>query len=442
MTATELAAAVNEAGTEVGTVLTYDRSAVAHWLAGVVPRKEAARLVAEVLSRRLRRRITESDAGFRPAVSQGGDTTVPTGRNVGESLLELAGRPSGRRPDGRDGPDHLVYRRDLPVPIFSGGDLLGDGDANRTMRQGRLDKFEVEAAEALAVVFHDADDTFGGGHVRRSLAAYLAADLAPKLYRPAAPGLRRRLLSVAAQLTYLCGFMHFDDRLQGTAQRFYHTSLSLATENNSPLDHAITLRGLSVQAGSLGHRRRALELAEAAASAVTGPTMQRAFAHGQLAVARALDGRRAEAIRALSTAERLLERSDPVQALTGRYHQGALLRQEAAVREALGDLEGALTALVASTRHRPAAERRSGAIVLADLAMLRLRAGRVTEALESVHRFLDLHPHLSSGRADRALTELRALLRPYARQAAVRALLHALGTSPGRSRDGGRGSQH
>jgi tetratricopeptide (TPR) repeat protein len=441
MTATELAAAVNEAGGEVGRVLTYDRSAVAHWLAGVVPRKEAAGLVAEVLSRRLRREITERDAGFLPVVRQGGDATAPTGQDLGESLLELAGWPSRGRPAGRDGPERPVYRRDLPVPGCPGPGLLGDRDAGRTMRQGRIEKFEVEAAEALAVIFHDADDTFGGGHVRRSLAAYLAADLAPKLYRPAAPGLRRRLVSVGSQLTYLCGFMHFDDCQQGTAQRFYHTSLSLAAENNSPLDRAITLRGLSVQAGWLGHRRRALELAEAAASAVTGPPVHGAFVHGQLAVALALDGRRADALRALSLAERLLERSGPVRALTGRYHQGALLRQEAAVRESLGDLEGALRALHASTRHRPAVERRSGAIVLADLAVLRLRAGRVTEALESAHQFLDVHPHLSSGRADRALAELRALLRPHARQSAVRVLLHTLGASSSRPDEGGRGSK-
>lgn len=439
MTAAELAAAVNEAGDEMGVVLSYDRSAVAHWLAGVIPRKVTARLVAEVFSRRLRREVTEKEAGFVPAHMPGSDTTAPKVRDLDEALLGLAGRPPGRRPAGQGAPEDTVYRLDLPVSGLPGPGVLRGVEEGRAVRRGRIEKFEVEAAEALAVVFHDADDAFGGGHGRRALAAYLAVDLAPKLYRPAAPGLRRRLVSTAAQLVYLCGFMHFDDRLQGTAQRYYHIALALAAENNSALDYAITLRGLSVQAGRLGHRRQALVFAEAAASTVAGPMLHRAFVHGQLAVAHALNHHRADALRALSTAERLLERADPVQAITGRYHQGALLRQEAAVREALGDPEGAMKALTASTRHRPATERRSAAIVLADLAILRLRAGCVAEAVESAYRFFDDYPYLSSGRADRALAELRALLRPHARQPAVRALLLHTSPSSYRSRSGGRG---
>jgi tetratricopeptide (TPR) repeat protein len=442
MTATELAAAVNEAGDEMGVVLSYDRSAVAHWLAGVVPRKVTARLVTEVFSRRLRRKVTEKDAGFIPVQRQDSDTPAPRVHDLNETLLSLAGRPPRGSPADRSVPENMVYQRDLPVPDLSGPGVLEDGEEGRAARQGRIEKFEVEAVEALAVVFHDADNAFGGGHGRRALAAYLAADLAPKLYRPATPGLRRRLVSTAAQLIYLCGFMHFDDRLQGAAQRYYHIALILAAENNSPLDYAITLRGMSVQASQLGHRRRALDFAEAAAFTVTGPTLHRAFVHGQLAVACALDHRRADALRALSTAERLLERSGPVQAITGCYHQGALLRQEAAVREALGDPEGAMKALKASTRHRPAAERRSGAIVLADLAILRLRTGRVAEGVESAYQFLENYPYLSSGRADRALTELRALLRPHARQPAVRALLRASRSSSYRSNNDDRGAQH
>ncbi|MBD0707810.1 MULTISPECIES: hypothetical protein [unclassified Streptomyces] len=408
MTAAELAAEVNRAGAETGRTLGYDRSAVAHWLAGTRPRTAVLCLVTEALSRRLGREVTLREAGLDPQERPGPGAAV---------------RETG--PPGRGEP---VYARDLPVP----------GPLAPPVAEGRgrpVERFEVEAAESMALVFHDADTSFGGGSGRRALASYLTADLGPKLHRPAAPALRRRLMRVAAQLAYLCAFMHFDDHAHGRAQRYYHTALRISAANNSLLDRAITLRGMSVQACQLGHVRQAVDLAAAAAGTVTGPAVHRAFVQGQLAVAHALDGRPVDAVRALATAERLLARSpDPVSAasVTGRYHQGSLLRHESAVRQILGDPEGALRTLQAAEHHRPPGERRSRAVVLADLAVLQLRSGRLNEAVETGYRFLDDYPHLASGRADRALGDLRALLRPHARHPAARALLlHSARLVPG-----------
>ncbi|MFJ9428723.1 hypothetical protein ACIRQY_03575 [Streptomyces sp. NPDC101490] len=419
MTAAELAAEVNRAGAETGRALGYDRSAVAHWLAGTRPRAAVLGLVTEALSRRLGREVTLRETGLETTEDV---TATSDERPAAVPAVRAPGRTHGEP----------VYARDLPVPGHSApvalrGPLGGPGD--------RIERFEVEAAEAMALVFHDADASFGGGRGRRALASYLTADLGPKLHRPAAPALRRRLMRVASQLAYLCAFMHFDDHAHGRAQRYYHGALRLAAANNSLLDRAITLRGMSVQACQLGHVRQAVDLATAAAGTVTGPAVHRAFVQGQLAVAHALDGRVGDAARALGTAERLLDRSpDPVSAVsvTGRYHQGSLLRHESAVREILGDPEGALRTLRAAEHHRPPGERRSRAVVLADLAVLQLRAGRLNEAVETGYRFLDDYPHLMSGRADKALGDLRALLRPHARHPAARALLlHSARVVPG-----------
>ena len=59
-------------------------------------------------------------------------------------------------------------------------------------------------------LFHAGDAAFGGGHGRRALSADLAADLAPRLGRPASPAVRRGLVAVAGQLAYQCAFMCFE----------------------------------------------------------------------------------------------------------------------------------------------------------------------------------------------------------------------------------------
>lgn len=53
-----LARAVNRLGEETGLRLSYDDSAVCHWLSGTLPRPPIRPLVCEALARRLRRPIT------------------------------------------------------------------------------------------------------------------------------------------------------------------------------------------------------------------------------------------------------------------------------------------------------------------------------------------------------------------------------------------------
>src|SRR5918999_3124688 len=240
--------------------------------------------------------------------------------------------------------------------------------------------------------------------------------------------MRRRLLTAATQLTYLCAFMCFDDELHGLAQRYYGTTLRLAAENGDGVRYAITLRAMSVQAHSLGHHRYAVQLAEAAAATAgrTGPA-RKAFLLGQLAVATATDHDHGRAVSCLSAAERALDKSSSSGAdeeVMGRYHYAAFAHQEAAVRAGLGDTAGAVDALNTSIRHRPANERRSRAITLARLAEFQLRRGHLEEAALAWHRFLDGYSDLASGRVTTALTALRALLRPYARHPAAQGVLH------------------
>jgi tetratricopeptide (TPR) repeat protein len=441
----QLAAAVNAVGAESGVALFYDRTAVAHWLAGTQPRPPVPELIAEAVSRRLGDRVTAADLDLtrrRPAEKNqaqaepgSGAEPRPTEWNedVAAELATLSGLQSAARRRSRRRPAAVPYRLEAPSRL----------DWVRVVVETRLPApsrppspaDHVVAAEAMARVFSADDDAFGGSHCRRALAAYLSAALAPALHTRARPGVRRRLLTAATQLTYLCAFMCFDDELHGLAQRYYRATLRLAAENGDATRYAVTLRAMSVQAYALDHHRHAVQLAESAAETAgrTSPA-RKAFLLGQLAVATAADHDRVRATYCLSAAERALDKSSSSGAgeeVIGRYHAAALAHQEAAVRALLGDTAGAVDALDTSIRHRPATERRSRAITLARLAELQLGLGHLEEAACTWHRFLDDYPDLASGRVTTALKTLRALLRPYARNPAARGVLHRATTITG-----------
>jgi tetratricopeptide (TPR) repeat protein len=274
-------------------------------------------------------------------------------------------------------------------------------------------------------LFADLDQVFGGGHSRFALASYLANDVAPRLRSRASPALRERMLAAAAQLTYLAGFMCFDDRAHGLAQRYYRTAMELSVENNDPASYAMVLRALSVQARALGHRGEAADLAAVAVSEGRhGPVDRRAFLLGQLAVSQAAVGDRTAALAALTSAVRALDRATSASVTSiGSFHPAALAHQEAAVREHLGDRRGAITALSASLHQRPVTERRSRAVTTALLAEFQLADGRLDQAVGTWTAFLDDYPFLTSGRARTALATLCAGLKPHERNPGVRNLL-------------------
>jgi transcriptional regulator with XRE-family HTH domain len=419
----ELATAVNAAGAEIGVRLSYDRTTVAHWLSGTRPRPPTPDLLAEVFSRRLARQVTAAELGLAAESRDGADgadspSQRPRNGDIGSVLIGLH---ASARPQAASMPAYSLA--DLELPGWP--EAADVPPARRFAGRRSVTVADMDAAEHLARVLAADDAAFGGGHVRRATAAYLAADLAPRLYSRMSTATRRRLFAVATQLSYLCGFMCFDDQLHGLSQRYYRTALRLAAENGDQAGYVIALRAMSVQAYSLGHRRHARNLAETAASGARriGSPRRQAFLYGQLAVARAADGDRAGALASMADAERRLDQATSASQLTGAYHLASLAHQQAVVQDFLGDRHGAITALDASIRHRPDDERRSRAITLALLADLQLSAGYLDEAVSTWHLFLDDYPYLDSGRATAELRRLRSRVRPLTRNAMARTLL-------------------
>lgn len=428
------ARAVNTVATEAGVALRYQRSTISNWLAGVCPRPPVPAFAAEALSRRLGRTVTVPETGLvkgaPPMQAARCAMDWPEGDPVGR-LLELS--------EGAQQHQNVLARcayslAALEVPDWARltAELPRQRSASRDDR--RVGHREVAAVTTMLAVFSSSDSMFGGHMGRDALTLYLGLPVADWLRADAPPAVRRDLLVAVARLTYLCGFMNFDEQLHGIAQRCYSTSLMIAAEGGDVAGYALALRALSVQARTLGHHRQAVDLAEAAVrSAARRVSPQtRAFLLGQLAVAHAAAGDRHNAVINLGLAERAFKQADLLPLPVGAYHGGSLAHQRAVVAACTGDRRGAITALEAASRHRPATERRSRAILLARLAELQAASGQLELACSTWTQFLADCPHLHSARIDAALANLRALTRPHQRNTSVRRLHEIVATLPSR----------
>ena len=423
-----LARRVNALAREISLATRLDRRSVSHWLAGRQPRPPLPELIAEALARRLQRPLSAAQAGLAsPKAAVQPDELKEDPLETLEILCKLA---EGGRETDQGGVYSLAELEGLHA--WPADDLFRP--PFRAAHGTRLEPEHVVAAQQMAKVFVDADSVFGGGYARAALARYMAYDIAPRLRAPARREIRKRMLSVATELAYLCGFMCFDDEQNAIAQRYYRAALKLSIENDDPVAYALTLRAMSVQARTLGHVREALSLAEAAVASVQDcgcevPDSQRASLYGPLAVAAAAQGDREAALAALTCAQQLagggggLAGGEPEQRPIGRYHAASHAYQEAVVRALLGDRSGAIRGLSESVRRRAADERRSRAITLAGLAELHLDQGHLDESIAACHAFIDDYPPLRSSRAETALHRLTARLRPHAAHHSARQLL-------------------
>ena len=420
-----LARAVNAAGTELGLTLTYDRTAVSHWLSGSRPSATVARLAAEALSRRLGRVITVQGTGLGPPELRTEVAPVAAAVDATEvddsaaRLLDLCAADAD--PSRRGALRDLVYSVAALRSASDGGratvrDAPGEHSARHSQR--------AHAVRTMTGFFSTADSLFGGSHIRPALTAYLSGDVAHWLRSPGPPGSRRELAAAVAELGYLAAFVCFDSGLHGLAQRYYLASLGLAEHGGDPALRATILRGMSVQAYSLRHVREALQLAEAADAHSGGlPPARAAAVAGQLAVASAANGLAREASAQLRRAERLLDERDSADEPVGAYHRSALCHQTAEVLAAGGDRRGAIGVLASSIRQRPDGERRSRAVTVARLAHLQLDAGHLEAACASVGLLCEDYPYLRSARIDDSLDTLRMRLRPFSRNAGARTAL-------------------
>ncbi|MDX6741523.1 hypothetical protein [Actinocorallia sp. A-T 12471] len=417
---TALASAVNRVGREVGLALRYDRTAVSHWLAGTAPRRTAAPLIAETLSRRLGRPVGVAELGA-PVRAE----TMPGTRSSGAlaitevtALAELDGRPSRRAatPIAYD----LNWTRSVGAPPAPADRRESSGE------RWRVGPGEAALAEQAVALFARSADRIGAGHVRSSISAYLVSPISGWLTSAAPDRTHRRLLTAAAQLVHLLADVCADAGVYGLAQRYHAAELRLAHEADDPVMRAMALRAMSKHARHLGHLAEAANLAETALrTAGTGAAASiRSFLLAEVAVTAALTGDARRATRSMDRSLRLVEgKGGGVRHPFTHYPLAAAHFQHALVREALREPGAAAEALRCSLAERDVSEHRALAHSLALLASFQLAGGRVETACESWRVFLLHYRHLNSRQADQRLHELRSLLTPYRRSTAVQKIL-------------------
>ncbi|MEE1927797.1 hypothetical protein V1J52_06260 [Streptomyces sp. TRM 70351] len=238
-----LARAVNALGSENGVPLTYDRTSVARWLTGSVPRPHTRGPLTEASARRLHRPVTLADLGM-------GDTDT------------AAGGRGGRGRTGRRG------------PAVGGALLRPRRRLRRPPRPDRADRLPQRRRHPPAV-------------------------------RAAAGPAHRRLLAEAARLAHVLARMYVDDVRNGAAQQYHRAALHLAVEAGDRTSYAAVLRGTSSHALGLGPHETAVRLSGTAlrTAPADAPPGVRALLLSQLALARAASGDHHGAAAALTGAE-------------------------------------------------------------------------------------------------------------------------------------------
>jgi hypothetical protein len=403
---------VNRIATERGTPTRYQGPSVHQWLDGHMPKTEVQPLILEALSRRLRRPVTHTQAGFpQPPGDSPAAGTVDGLLDLGEQDMS----PTRRSVVGAS-----LFSVALAVPGWP--DVVGRMEAVATGQTRRIGMSEVECVSEMTKSISDLEDKFGGRQVRPMAAAFLVNTVASHLKADATESVRRAMMSAASTLCYLTGYMAVDDGVHGTAQRYYLKALELAGAAENHLSYCGTLRAMSVQAVELRHGNAALRLADAAAAAYpeAGPRMQ-AFLAGQQAHAAAQAGDRASALRSLRDAESAIEKAES-QGEPGRYTPAALNDHISHVRFELGDLRGSVEALEQADRMRPDVYRGTRVRKRQLLAERQLSLGHLEAACATWHTALDDFPLVQSGRADQRITEMFRLIRPHLKNPTARHL--------------------
>jgi tetratricopeptide (TPR) repeat protein len=409
-----VARAVVRIAAENGQILRTNRSAVAHWVAGVEPGHRTAVYLAEALSRRAGRPLTPTLLGL---------TVGSQAELVGTQPIETAtllGRAD------------IEHRGFLTAAVYTASDvtmpLEYDHEPVARLLRARTGYARV-GAEEVAVVrrvtrsFGAADEVLGGGHGLSTAAAYLADTAAPMLSgRFANEKTRSDAFSAAAELSWLLGWKHHDLGQEGAAQRYYLLGFQLAVEADPHAHAAWMMRAVAHQALSLKQPRHCLDLVEGGLRCAEGYAdgATQALLHITHARAYAALAEKGQAARALLAAENALGRDgepQPTYSLLMGPAAGTVDSHTARTLTEIGDHPGT------EARHRaalvswdPIAFPRVHLLTYMDLGDCLAAQVRADEAVAAWSRALDLAEGIASARSKSAFASIRHTLTTYRRR--------------------------
>ncbi|WP_329155673.1 tetratricopeptide repeat protein (plasmid) [Streptomyces sp. NBC_01456] len=298
----------------------------------------------------------------------------------------------------------------------------------------RVGRGEVNAIKVMVKSLGDSASELGGGHARHLAVRYLTEDVEPWLNGSYTETVGKELFAATSQLTHLAGWMAQDEgdtpELHGLAQDYYAHAYRLAAEADEPELAATALRGLAVHCMDLGYRAEAVQLSEACVDYGRHLDNPRAVAYynATLANAAAHDHDRPLAVRHLAVAESAIGKppAGPRDSWAAHYSPGRWAHEAGMIHRSLGDLTAAEEHLRLALDIHGLDRRRTRAIVLADLAAVRLLQGDTADAIATWSDFLDCADGVRSVKVRTALQDMQVRLRrfptvPEARQLATRA---------------------
>lgn len=409
-----VARAVVRIAAENGEALRTNKSAVAHWVAGVQPSERTAVYLAEALSRRAGRPVTLEQLGL---ASGSGPHLVGTQPIETATLLGRA---------------DIEHRGLLAAAVYTASDVAmplnyDHEPVSRLLRartgQARVGAQEVAVVRQITKAFGAADEMLGGGHGLSTVAAYLADTAAPMLSgRFPNDKTRRDAFGAAAELSWLLGWKHHDLGHEGAAQRYYLLGYQFAAEADPHAHAAWMTRAVAHQALSLKQPRHSLDLMENALDRAAGHAdgATEALLHITHARAYAALGEKSLAARTLLTAEDALSRDSepqPTYSLLMGPATGTVDSHTARTLTEIGDHPGT------ETRHRaaftswdPVAFPRVHLLTHMDLGDCLATQARADEAVAAWSRALDLAEGMASARSQWALASIRQTLTLYRRR--------------------------
>ncbi|MFE9024376.1 tetratricopeptide repeat protein [Streptomyces sp. NPDC007808] len=297
----------------------------------------------------------------------------------------------------------------------------------------RVGQGEVAAINAMVKTLGDSAAEYGGGHVRKLAVSYLTENAGPWLLGRYTEATGRALYAATSQLTHLIGWMvqdEGDDKRHEALTRYYYShSWRLAIEASEPELAATALRGLTVQAISLGprHRAEAVELAEMAMNYAGRLDDPRAVAYYQSthADAAAFDGDHRTATQALSASQTQIERTastPPGQSWASHFTIGRWAYASGMTLARMGDLTAAAEHLDQALEEYGLDRRRTRASVLGHLGEIRLRQGDFDGALSAWSEFLDCAEGVKSVKVRDAAEDMRVRLGRFSGDTTAREL--------------------
>lgn len=416
-----VARAVVRVAAENGEVLRTNKSAVAHWVAGVQPNPQTVAYLAEALSRRTGRAVTPTQLGLAAA---------PGPRLAGAQPIETATLLGRADVEHHDLLAAAVYTAsEIAMPLAYDHEPVARLLRART-GGARVGADEVAVVRQVTKAFTAADEKLGGGHGLSTAAAYLADTAAPMLSgRFSHDTTRSDAFAAVAELSWLLGWKHHDLGHEGAAQRYYLLGFQLAVEADPHAHAAWMMRAVAHQALSLKQPRHSLNVAQAALERAGDYTdgATQALLHITHARANAALGQKSQAARALLAAEDALDQGSEPQPTYSRLMGpavGTVDSHTARTLTEIGDHAGA------EARHRaafiswdPVAFPRVHLLTHMDLGDSLATQARADEAIAAWSRALDLTKGVTSARSSSALASIRPTLTAYQRRGVPGAML-------------------